>query len=72
MIASSLILSGFIFHAEPYIPETYTPPMPEAQIQYPLGPKAKLYTDRFGNTTGTINGKRVSCYTDRFGNTTCR
>ncbi len=29
-----------------------------------------LYTDSFGNTTGTVDGQSVNLYTDSFGNTT--
>jgi len=29
-----------------------------------------LYTDKYGNTTGTIGNKSVNTYTDRSGNTT--
>ncbi len=31
-----------------------------------------LYTDSFGNTTGTVDGQSVNLYTDSFGNTTGR
>jgi len=31
-----------------------------------------LFTDRFGNTSGTINGQSAHFFTDRFGNTSGR
>jgi hypothetical protein len=32
--------------------------------------QTNLYTDRFGNTSGTVGDSSVNLYTDRFGNTT--
>src|SRR5262249_698735 len=40
-------------------------------LQIPaLHAQSSLYTDRFGNTTGTIGNDSVNMYRDRFGNTT--
>jgi len=33
--------------------------------------QTSLYTDHYGNTTGTIGGKAVNCYTNAYGNTSC-
>jgi len=34
--------------------------------------QTNLQTDRFGNTTGTLNGQSVNIQRDQFGNTTGR
>src|SRR3546814_16484332 len=34
-----------------------------------IGPSASLYTDGFGNTSGTFDGERVYLRRDRFGDT---
>ena len=38
--------------------------------QAQIGNNIDIYSDDFGNTTGTIGGDSINPYTDDFGNTT--